>query len=68
MKRSSSRVPLVLDIDAQHTLKNYLSVVLGYCDFLLRETSADDPRHGDLLELQGAAKAALTMIDPERAP
>lgn len=66
MKRSPSRPPLIQDNAAEHLLKNHLSVILGYCELLLRETGAQDPRYEDLLELQRAATAALTMIDPER--
>ena len=49
--------------DDEHTLKNHLAIILGYCDLLLSETSATDPRRADLLEIQQAAKSAFKMVD-----
>jgi hypothetical protein len=52
--------------DAEHTLKNYLAIILGYCDLLIGETDDDDPRRQDLLEIRRAAKGALALVNQER--
>lgn len=54
-----------IDLETEHTLKNHLAIILGFCELLLAETASDDPRHADLLEMQGAAKAALVVLDRE---
>lgn len=55
----------VLDPATEHTLKNYLAVIVGYCDLLLGETPPEDPRHADLADMQRAAKSALSILDGE---
>lgn len=62
---SGSELPRTLDHESEHTLKNHLAIILGYCELLLGETPPDDPRHGDLLEMQRAANAVLMMFDRE---
>lgn len=52
----------VLDAEAEHTLKNHVAIIVGYCELLLTETAEDDPRRGDLLEMQQAANAILAMF------
>jgi hypothetical protein len=54
-----------IDIATEHTLKNHLAVILGYCELLLAETPPSDPRHADLLEMQRAAKTVMTMFARE---
>jgi hypothetical protein len=51
-----------IDIATEHTLKNHLAVILGYCELLIAETPPGDPRHGDLLEMQRAAKTVMAML------
>lgn len=51
--------------DAEHTLKNHLAIILGYCDLLLSEMDPADPRREDLLEIQRAAKGALALVNAE---
>lgn len=50
--------------DVIHRLKNYLAVIVGYCDLLLLECPVDDPRREDLLEVQRAAHEAMA-VTPE---
>ena len=45
-----------------HDLNNQLTVVQGYADLLLETIPPDDPRHGDLLEIINAAKAAIDLV------
>lgn len=45
-----------------HDLNNQLTVVQGYADLLLESIPPDDPRHGDLLEILNAAKAAIDLV------
>jgi len=59
----SRRAPRVLDHEAEHTVKNHLAIILGYCDLLLAETPEDDPRHVDVLEVQRAATAMLAIFN-----
>lgn len=47
-----------------HRLKNQLAIILGFCELLLEETSADDKRHPDLVQIQLAAKSALGELPP----
>lgn len=57
---------LVLDQGAEHTLRNHLSVVQGFCDVMELEI---DPSHSwrqDLLEIKKAAQAALTILNDAR--
>lgn len=62
---SRQRPPRVLDVHAEHTLKNHLAIIVGYCELLLAETPADDPRHVDMVEMHRAAMAVLAMFAPE---
>jgi hypothetical protein len=49
-----------------HQLKNHLAVIVGYCDLLIAETPADDPRRADLLDVYKAARDAMAVM-PEVA-
>ncbi len=66
MKRPTGGEAVSDESDAEHTLRNHLAIILGYCDLLLSETNANDPRYGDLIEMQRAAKAALSLVAAER--
>lgn len=44
--------------EAVHDLNNQLAVILNYANFVIEDTTADDPRREDLLEIQRAAKRA----------
>ena len=57
-----SRPPLTLDRAAAHALSNHLAVILGFIELVLAETLADDPRHGDLVEIRDAALEAAKLI------
>jgi hypothetical protein len=48
--------------DLIHRFKNYLSIIVGFCDLLLIECPEGDPRHRDLVEIQKAAYAAMTLV------
>lgn len=56
------RAPRVLDVETEHTLKNHIAVIVGYCELMLGETSVNDPRHGDMVEVHRAATAVLAMF------
>lgn len=49
-----------------HQFKNYLSIVVGFCDLWLAELPVGDPRHADVLEVHKAARAAIALV-PELA-
>lgn len=44
--------------EAVHDLNNQLAVILNYANFVIEDTTADDPRREDLLEIQRPAKRA----------
>lgn len=45
-----------------HEFKNHLSVIIGFCDVLLRELADDDLRRADVVEIQRAALAAAALL------
>jgi hypothetical protein len=45
-----------------HQFKNYLAVILGFCDLLLNELPAGDPKHSDVAEVRKAAQSALALF------
>jgi signal transduction histidine kinase len=46
----------------QHTLTNYLAIILGFAELLIQDLAADDPRRADLEEIHKAATAALQVV------
>ena len=54
-----------------HDLNNQLAVILNYAAFVLEDTSADDPRREDLMEIRRAAERArdvtLRLLAPPRS-
>lgn len=46
----------------QHTLTNYLAIILGFSELLLQDLGVDDPRRADLEEIHKAATAALQIV------
>ena len=55
-----------LEPEVFHQFKNYLSVIVGFCDLLLSELPEDDLRRGDIVEVHKAARAAMALM-PELA-
>jgi hypothetical protein len=51
-----------LPADAEHALKNYLAILLGFTELLLDETAADDPRRADFEEMHRAAFEAVRLV------
>jgi hypothetical protein len=45
-----------------HQLKNHLSVIVGYCDLLLRNMPADDRTRNDIVEMHKAGQAAIELL------
>jgi signal transduction histidine kinase len=55
--------------DTDHTLRNYLAIILGYSELLLKDAAHDDPRREDFAEIHRAASAAVQLMsakDDER--
>jgi signal transduction histidine kinase len=48
--------------ELEHTLKNYLAIILGFSELLLQEAAPDDPRREDLHEIHKAATAAVRIV------
>jgi hypothetical protein len=54
-----------LEPEAVHALSNQLAVILGFIELVVAETAPDDPRRGDLVEIQTAAhECARIMSGP----
>jgi hypothetical protein len=47
-----------------HRLKNQLAIILGFCELLLSDMEADDPRRPDVVRIQDAGKSALGELPP----
>lgn len=45
-----------------HQFKNHLSVIVGFCDLLVRDLPQDDPKRQDVLEIRRAGLAAINML------
>ena len=56
----------MLDPETEHTLRNHLAIILGYCDLLRSETPAEDPRHMDLEEMHRAATAMMSILTEDQ--
>ncbi len=54
--------PFAKESKPLHDLNNQLTIVQGYADLLLETIPPDDPRHGDLVEIINAAKAAIDLV------
>jgi signal transduction histidine kinase len=48
--------------ELEHTLKNHLSIILGFSELLLQEAAPDDPRRDDFAEIHKAAAAAVQLV------
>lgn len=57
---------LVLDRSAEHTLRNHLSVIHGFCDVMQSEIDPSHSLQEDLLEIRKAARAALAILNETR--
>lgn len=51
-----------IDDSLLHAFKNHLSVIIGFCELLLRGMPADDPRRVDLGEMYKAGNAAIALL------
>lgn len=60
------RAALELDASAEHGLRNHLSIILGFCDVILRETSLSALARADVEEIHSAATAALGIVTAGR--
>ena len=52
----------VLDPETEHTIKNHLAVIAGFCELLLADTPPDDPRYADLEEMNRSARALIALF------
>jgi hypothetical protein len=55
----------VLDADTEHTVKNHLAVIVGFTELLMTETPPEDSRHGDLQEINRAARELMAIFKRE---
>jgi hypothetical protein len=49
-----------------HQFKNYLAVIVGFCDLMLADLPANAPQQGDVIEVRKAAQSAMDLL-PELA-
>lgn len=59
---NSRHPPRVLEHETEHTLRNHVAIIAGYCELLLSEMAQDDPRRNDILEMQHAASAIFAIF------
>ena len=52
----------VLDAETEHTVKNHLAVIVGFCELLLADTPPEDPRHADVQEINRAARELMFIF------
>lgn len=45
-----------------HEFKNHLSVIVGFCDVLLRDLPEGDLKRADVVAIQRAALAAVALL------
>jgi hypothetical protein len=55
-----------LDPETEHTVKNHLAVIVGFCELLMTETPPEDSRHADLLEISRAARELMVIFKREQ--
>lgn len=55
------------DSDFEHSLKNYIAIILGYADLVLEDMAPDDPRLPDMREIHKAATAAVALLNDHRS-
>jgi hypothetical protein len=48
--------------ELEHTLKNYLAIILGFSELLVQGAAPDDPRLQDFREIHNAAVAAVRLV------
>jgi hypothetical protein len=58
----------VLDAETEHTVKNHLAVIVGFCELLLAETPPEDSRHADVQEINRAARELMVIFRRESRP
>jgi hypothetical protein len=47
-----------------HRLKNQLAIILGFCELLLSDMSADHQHRADVMQIQTAGRSALNELPP----
>ena len=62
------RQPFTLDAETEHTVKNHLAVILGFCELLIGDTPPEDPRRADLEEVHRSARALMEIFRREPHP
>lgn len=48
--------------ELQHTFKNHLAVIAGFCDMLLLDLPPADPSRESVQEIRKSARAALDLV------
>jgi hypothetical protein len=47
-----------------HRLKNQLAIIMGFCELLLSDMSADSKHRADVIQIQTAGRSALAELPP----
>ena len=53
-----------IDPPSVHRIKNQLAIIMGFCELLLGDMAADDPRRPDVMQIQAAGRSALDELPP----
>ena len=61
-RRRRRQEPRIIDAETEHTIKNHLAVIAGFCELLLGDMPEDDPRHADLQEINRSVHALMAMF------
>jgi signal transduction histidine kinase len=52
----------VIDAETEHTIKNHLAVILGFCELLIANTPADDPNQAYLQEIDRSVRELIGIF------
>lgn len=54
--------PRVIDAETEHTIKNHLAVITGYCDLLIADMPVEDRNYAPLLEINRSVRALIAIF------
>lgn len=57
---------VVLTAKSEHSLRNHLAIILGFCEVMMQDAGISDQTRADLHEIHHAALAALATVTEHR--
>jgi hypothetical protein len=55
---------MTIEAASVHRLKNQLAIIMGFCELLLSDMSADSKHRADVIQIQTAGRSALSELPP----